>query len=370
MRARTAALLGLVLIGAGALFGSPSLYPAGIALLALPLAALAWVRLAGLGIGVRRFLPDGPLIEDGPYTLELRVSPGLVPPPGGRLADPLLPEPRSLSAAGGRWSVPVSFPRRGRQALGRAELVVRDPFGLSELRRFSPDGGEVVVLPRTEALELTAAGVGGSSLGRGARGAAGAGPDSWAAEFEIDGLRPYRDGSPASRIHWPTAARTGELHERRITAGADAAQMVVLDPGSPAGVAELDAAVRAAASICLELAPAGGCRLLVGGEARAIEIDSRLRSWPAAHHRLALVEPDAGAPAVHRVNRAGVVYWVGADPGRGIERRLARLQAGRRVLVRPVSQATRGPVLFRVAGCEASVLRAARRTPGAVETVR
>lgn len=361
MRARTAALLGLALIGGGALFGTPSLYPAGVVLVALPAVAFAWVQLAGVGLGVTRRLPEGSPTEGAPLTLELGISPGLLPPPGGAFTDPLLPQPRPLSGSEANWRGEVSFARRGRRALGRAEVVIRDPFGLAELRRSSRDGGELVVLPRTEPLEMIAAGAGVGSLGPGERGAAGSGPDSWAAEFEIDGLRPYREGSPASRIHWPTVARTGELHERRITAGADAARLVVLDPIRPAGEEELDAAVRAAASICLELAASGGCTLLIGGDQRTIELDPRLRSWPVAHHRLALVEPDAGPPAVHRINRAGVSYWVGADPGRGIERRAARLQTGRTVLVRPSSQAARGPVSFRVAGCEASDLRPPRQ---------
>ena len=50
----------------------------------------------------------------------------------------------------------------------------------------------------------------------------------------MDGLRPYRPGSPASRIHWRTVARSGEMYEKRFVAGADAAPLIVLDPTSPA----------------------------------------------------------------------------------------------------------------------------------------
>ena len=62
----------------------------------------------------------------------------------------------------------------------------------------------------------------------------------------------------------------------------------------------LDAAVRAAASLTLELARAGGCGLLLPGEQRATAIDRELITWPAAYARLALVEggPQAPAPAL------------------------------------------------------------------------
>jgi uncharacterized protein (DUF58 family) len=361
MRAPTAALLGLTFLAGGALFGSPSLYAPGIALVLVPLAAALWVRLAVQGLRLRRWVPEGSLIEGRSYPLELELGRGLVPAPGGVISDPLLDEPRPLGGGSERIEAAVSFPRRGRRALGSAGVVVRDPFGLSEADRRTADAGEVVVLPRTEPIELLAGGRGGRSLGFGERGGGGVGPDSWAAEFEIDGLRPYREGTPAARIHWPTVARTGELHERRITAGAGVARLVVLDPQQPAGEAELDAAVRAAASICLELTPGGGCTLIVGSEPRMIEVDSRLRGWPAGHHRLALVEANSGAPSTRRIGRAGIVFWVSADLSPGAERRCRSLPAARHVLVRPHLGRAGGRSAFTVAGCEGTELRAAGR---------
>lgn len=370
MRARTSVVLGLALLAGGALFGSPSLYPAGIALLLLPLAAIAWVQLAATRARIDRELPPGPLLEGRVYPLRLRLRAGLLPAPAGELRDPLLGEPRPVGAGPGAREIDaeVSFSRRGRQALGCAELLISDPFGLSARSRRSADGGELVVLPRIEALQF---GPGGSdgALGLGPRGLGGSGPDSWAAEFEVDGLRLYREGSPASRIHWPTVARTGELHERRITSGADAARLVVLDPSAPASEEALDRAVRAAASICRELGSGSGCLLLIGGEPRLREIEPRLRNFEVAHQRLALVEADAGVPAVHRLGRAGVVFWVSADPSRGPEQRLRRLPALRPLLVRPcrTGGGSGATPTFRVAGCEARELgaRAGGRWSGA-----
>ncbi len=121
----------------------------------------------------------------------------------------------------------------------------------------------------------------------GSDGLVGTGLDTRAIDFEIDGLRPYRNGSPASRIHWATVARTGEMVEHRLVAGADSSPLVVLDRCNPADQDSLDSAVRAAASICVHLAPAGGCTLLVSGERRRLEVDSQLRAWPQVHAHLA-----------------------------------------------------------------------------------
>lgn len=365
MAARTAVALGLGLLAGGALFGSPSLYPAAVALLLLPPAAIAWVRLAARGARVERRPPRGPLHEGQICSLALGVHGGLLPPPGGELRDPLLESPLPLGPArrSRSYSREISFERRGRHRLGAAELVIRDPFGLAERRLRSEVGGELIVLPRIQPLLFAPRGGGGHALGFGLQGGGGGGPQSWAAEFEIDGLRPYRPGSPAARIHWPTVARTGELHERRITSGADAARLVVLDPQRPASEADLDAAVRAAASICRHLALGAGCTLLIGGEPRPIQIEGRLRNFAHAHHLLALAEAEAGIPATQRIGRAGIVVWVSADPSRSVETRLARVPATRRFLVRPEHGGSAGTALFSVAGCAGRELGSRARRP-------
>lgn len=367
MSARTAIGLGLAFFAGGAMFGSPSLYPAGVALVVLALAATVWVRLASWQVRIERHPPAGPLVEQRTYPFGLQVQFGLLPPPGGELRDPLLEAPLPLRTTSRRRSFEpeIRFRRRGRHRLGAARLVLRDPFGLAERVISGDQAGDAVVLPRTEPIELTAAGAAGALLGRGERGAGSSGQDAMAVDSEVDGLRPYREGSPASRIHWPTVARTGELHERRITSGADAARLVILDPGRAAGEDELDAAVRAAASICLELGSRAACTLLIGGEPRPIEIGPGLRNFADAHHRLALVEAAAGAPALHRIGRAGTVFWISADRSRAPLKRLRRFPALRRVLVRPaaagVAAAEAAPALFRVAGCEAIAVGAGAR---------
>ena len=129
--------------------------------------------------------------------------------------------------------------------------------------------------------------------------------DARAIELEVDGLRAYRDGSPASRIHWPAVARTGELFERNLVAGADAAPLVVLDATRPASPAALDAAVRAAASLCVPPRRAGGCAVLLPDDRRPTEIETDMRAWPQVHARLALVEAGGRRPRCSRTAAPG-----------------------------------------------------------------
>ena len=54
------------------------------------------------------------------------------------------------------------------------------------------------------------------------------------AAVDVDGLRPYRPGTPASRIHWPAVARGAGLIERRLQADGDSRPMIVLDAAARA----------------------------------------------------------------------------------------------------------------------------------------
>jgi uncharacterized protein (DUF58 family) len=169
------------------------------------------------------------------------------------------------------------------------------------------------------------------------------------AELELDSLRPYRPGAPASRIHWPTSARTGEMMERHLVSDADSKPLVVLDPRGAPDDEALDSAVRAAASLCVHLARQGGSALLLPGERRAADIDRELRAWPALHARLALIDSDSPAPAAARLERTGALFWVMAaegEPPAGIR----RAAAPARFLVRPGEWQGHAST-FSVAGC-------------------
>jgi uncharacterized protein (DUF58 family) len=366
-RALAVAALGVALCLAAATFDSASLYVPGIALLLLAVGATAWVLLAAAGARLVRQRGPHTVVEDAPYPLRIELRAGRLPPPGGELLDPLLGWPVPI---GGRWlrrvRINVRFSRRGRRRLEPGLVVIRDPFRLCVREVRGDEGADLLVLPRIE--PVTAPGGEGASAGDQLLAGAGVGPsgggiDASAAELEIDGLRPYRPGAPASRIHWPTVARTGEVMERRLVSELDSAPLVVLDATSPASEEALDKAVRAAGSLCVHLARARGCALLLPGDRRPTELGADLAGWSAAHVRLALIESGAPPPAMARAPRGGAVLWVTASDARRAPRVLERLAAGARFLVTPFP--LRGcPAAFRVAGCTGQALDAARRRAG------
>jgi uncharacterized protein (DUF58 family) len=204
----------------------------------------------------------------------------------------------------------------------------------------------VLVLPRIEAVRAPSDG--GEMAAGHARAALIA-----AAETEIDGLREHVEGTPASRIHWPSVARGAGLMERKLISETDSRPLVVLDPRAPASPEALDAAVRAAASLCVHFARRRGCALLLPGDRRATVVEPDLLGWPQAHVRLALMEEHTGPALASAQNRRGLVVYVAARvvdrPPRGLGR-----TPGGCLLVMPGGIAGRRPVL-QVAGCQGFV---------------
>ena len=337
-----------------AAFDTASLYLPGVVLVTLGAGSAAWVWLATRSASVERLPAPHTVEEEQPYPLRLELQPGLLPMPAGELRDPLLPEPIPLGGrAPRRVRIDVRFERRGRRRLEPGELMVHDPLGLA-VRRVpvtAPDQ-ELLILPRVEPVLIGGAGGGNGGGGAPDGGGDSAGlrgrADGMAAELDLDGLRPYRQGTPASRIHWPAVARSGEMLERRLTAEADSAPLVVLDAARPPSAEALDSAVRAAASLCVHLACQGGCALLLPGDRRPLPVAPDLAAWPALHARLALVEACSRGPALARARRAGSVLWVSAAGS--APRDLARSAAGGGWLVTPLPRPDSRPA-FSVAGC-------------------
>ena len=342
-----AAALGLALVLCGAAFDSPSLHVPGVVLLLLGGVAAGWVLLAHRGAKVTRELGPHTVQEEEPYPLRLRFSAGTLRPPAGELFEPLLAEPIPIGLLRSRRvRVDVRFGRRGRRAIDAGRLVVRDPFSLAVRERPLGEPGEVIVLPRIEPVLAPDGSGSGETLSE-----LGVPLSSVASELELDSLRPYRQGAPASRIHWPTVARTGELIERKLVGDQDARPVVVVDPRRPASEEALDMAVRAAASITLRVARAGGCGLLLPGDRRPSEIEPDLRGWQALHVRLALLAEVAEPPAASRLQRAGTLFWVSPSAGPRLPAGLERAAASVRYLVTPGDAAAAGAAAFSVAGC-------------------
>ncbi len=370
--ARSVVQLGVALLLAGALFDTPSLYLPGGALVALAIVAFAWVALSARQVRVRREPGPATAVEGDPYPLRVTIDRGGLPLPGGELRDPALERPLALGLNPPRLvSDQVRLGRRGRRRLEATTLVVRDPLRLCTREVHGAGAAEVLVLPRTEPVLRVgerAGGGAGSGLGEGSgdgdHGLGRRAAPSLASE--LDGVRPHEDGVPASRIHWRTVARTGELFDRRLVSGADFSHVVVLD--SSLGDEEaLDKAVRAAASLCLHLAPAGGCALLLPGEARPVAVDRRLSGWPGAHARLALVEAADGPPPAPARAHRGLTIRVSAMTQAPDARELARIAAGASHLVAPVQVPTL-TAAFSVAGCNGYALAGMARRSRTRET--
>jgi uncharacterized protein (DUF58 family) len=343
--AAVCAVLGLLLVLVAGTFDAEAFYVTGIALGLLGAGAATWIGTGARGVSLTRNLGATSVTEGESLPVRLEVRSGRLPLPPGWLHDPLMAEPVRLAAGlrRRRLRVKVSFPRRGRRTLEPTRLVLRDALGLAERVVESGGAEEVTVLPRVHPVCAPA---GGGDAGRALRAR---GSLTAAAETEVDGLRPHREGTPASRIHWPAVARGHGLVERRMTSEAQSRPLVVLDPREPARIEDLDAAVRAAASLTVHFARATGCALLLPGERRAMSIERDLASWPAAHVRLALLAEEA-PPVLHAAqSRRGLLVYVSARVLDRPPRSLGRMPGGC-LLVVPGQLDGRRAVL-EVAGC-------------------
>jgi uncharacterized protein (DUF58 family) len=348
-RALRTSLAGAALTLIALSFDTAPLLVAGAGVTLVGALAALRVALAASGADVRRTLEVDRVHEQQPLqaTVAVRVRwPGI---PRGAVLDPLAsgPIPLAPRARSAQVQLVVRFPRRGRQAIAPPRLELSDPLGLAVRSVRGAGDEQVLVLPRICPVRRN------DPARRGANeaGAEAAHRELFAA-VDPDGLRPYRPGTPASRIHWAALARGAGLMERRLASDGDPRPLVVLDLRA-VGEQQADAAVRAAASLVLELAraPGAGCALLLPGDRRPLSIDADLIAWPDAHVRLALLEgaAAAAAPALRPGHaRHPAIFYVCARPPRPLPRELAALARAPVVLVSP--PAGRGRPAFEVAG--------------------
>ena len=234
--------------------------------------------------------------------------------------------------AAGCASTSLRAPRRRR--LEPARLVIRDPLGLLERRIEAGAGRRCSCCRGSSPSSRAGGGAGAAADGGGGRAARGA-----AAELELESLRPVPRGR--ARLAHPLADRRPHRHDdgaaaarRRGLAPARGAR-----PAHPASEEALDKAVRAAASLSVHLARAGGCSLLLPGDRRAADIDPELGAWPPLH-----VAAGAGRArrrrAVRRGSRRAAARSSGSRRGRACRAALARA-AGRALPGQPGRRARR-----------------------------
>jgi uncharacterized protein (DUF58 family) len=369
-RAAGVAAAGVLLTLGAFTFNTAPLFVAGFAFVLIGVLTPAWVWASARSARVTRRLLADRVLEGEPVEAMIEVQRGRLGLPGGEVIDPLagtpvsLSRPLSLIAGGAKAEVRVvaRFARRGLRRLEPPALVVSDMLGLAT--RTKPGAGateELLVLPRTEPVRWTARDRGHRAEGSDARLA-----DEPLAAVDIDGLRPYRPGTPASRIHWAALARGAGLLERRLRADGETRPLIVLDARCSGPSEHLDAAVRAAASLTLELARHGGCRVLLPGERRAVAVEADLLNWPGVHARLAMVEGGTRTrpPVLGAGAKLGPILYVAAQPLERLPAAMSGSAASYCLIVLPEEIAPRqlGAPSFAVSGCRGFALRA--RTMG------
>lgn len=367
-RAGAVGVAGLALILVALLFDAAPLFVPGVALVALGVCAPAWVLLAVRGAHIERRLESERAVEGEPIETTIEVRRGSWGLPGAAVVDSLAGKPVPVHAqlsliSGGRTAsvrIVACFPRRGIRRIDPPSLIVADALELASVERLSPSPPqELLVLPRTERVRWV------PGAGEKWRRAAGTATVEPLGATEVDGLRPYRPGTPASRIHWAALARGAGLLERRLRADTDSRPLVVLDARGSGPAEHLDAAVRAAASLVLELGGRLGCGLLLPGEHRPLEVEPDLTAWPVAHARLALVEggPATRAPGLAPGARSAQVLYVAATPMSRLPAGLlaAGVRAAVLVVPKPLIGEPAHDATFEVAGCVGYVVGAGRR---------
>ncbi len=198
------------------------------------------------------------------------------------------------------------------------------------------------------------------------------------AAVDLDGLRPYRPGTPASPDPLAGGRPRGTgcssaACRPTATRAAGRARRARRRPDAPPSDL-LDAAVRAAASLALELARAGAAGCCCPASSGPPPIDRELSRWPAAHARLALVdggtdERHAPAPARPAAGARAADLRVAAAPDarlgavRTAPGRLAVLVVPSRASCRRPPRGVRGPMLatLDVSGCRGFALGVRRR---------
>ncbi len=361
MRRAAAGLTGLALLLIALAFESSTLFVPAISLLLLAGITSAWIFLAGRCVRISRVLEADRVLEEQPVEARLLIR-GSLGLPGAEIHDPLSGGAIAISSVRSRQielRVLSRFPRRGRVVLATPRLRLSDQLGLaSSVSRASGAVQELLVLPRTE--RITWRDAGGWLELHTAGGVISPEPTG---ATELDGVRHYRPGTPASRIHWPALARGAGLLERRLLPDGENSPLVVLDARGAGPESLLDAAVRAAASLTLALARRDGCDLLLPGQRRPLHVARDLAAWPDAHARLALVEGGAEAqpPVLGAGRRAGTIFYVAAQPLR--EPILEGQGRAGVILVLPTELAAgrKQAASLEVSGCTGFVVGTARR---------
>jgi uncharacterized protein (DUF58 family) len=263
--------IGLASLALGSGTGSSPLVALGAALLLLVAYAALLVVAASRSVAVDRRVHATEVVEGEPLEMTIRLA---VPHSVGlvcELTTPGLP-PAQLHAGTNR--VTITFARRGRHVLEPATVRLRDPLGFFATQQRAGESVPLLVLPRGQ---------------EGPRPTRLRTLPQESEPMDPDGLRAYRAGTPASRVHWASLARGAGLQERRLSDERVETPLYVVDVSTVANNVEADRIVRSAVAHVLRCARGGGCAILLPGEQTPVWVAPNLRGWPDVHRRLAVL---------------------------------------------------------------------------------
>jgi uncharacterized protein (DUF58 family) len=216
----------------------------GVALLALPLLAAAWLVIARVRLHVERTFTSAVVESGTPTTVTVAVANAggmptprswvldLVPGADGATPPAELPPLRGTTRGSRRPGArPVlrydlTPERRGIHEVGPLAVEEHDPFRLMGLRHVAGATSRLVVTPRISDLEAEPGGqVSSEGESERVQRRADGGEDDL-------GTREYRAGDPLRRVHWRATARHGELMVRQEEQRSSPRSIVLLDTRS------------------------------------------------------------------------------------------------------------------------------------------
>ena len=255
---------GVVAVAIGRVFGIIELFVIGAGFLATVAVAVVYVASRRPRVEADRWIHPTVLVAGAtghvdirlrhrgvlaaaPFVLEEPVTRTMTEDHVARLPVPSL---RAGTVSTSGYRVPTTS--RGVVGLGPLRLIVTDVLGVARSTSLIADTAEIVVAPRTLAVDMP-------ELGRGRLGRALLESSRRLGPGDFHGLREYATGDEPRSIHWRASARTDDLMVKEFTVEGLHRCTVVFDPspgvhGSRAG---FEQGVTAAASLVASAMRAG-----------------------------------------------------------------------------------------------------------------
>ncbi len=125
----------------------------------------------------------------------------------------------------GRHSIKSQFllEKRGKMPLGPIEITSSDPMACFSVKRIIPMSGSITVRPYGINLAT------GKIRKKDTESARTARFTLQQSDVTSSSVRPYMEGDPLNRIHWPTTARRGKIHSRHQDLSIEQTTWILLD---------------------------------------------------------------------------------------------------------------------------------------------